>query len=118
MVYTSPTKVARIVEWKGQGITHDEIAKHIGIRRTTVGRILTRFEKSGNYYHIYPRTGHPRKLDIRDMRVATRMLARSKAANATEVQKKAFQGLCPDDSASLEGTRPFVPRSQVKALPF
>jgi transposase len=90
MAYTSPTKVARVVERNRRGVPPHEIAKSIGIHRTTVTRILKRFEKSGDYYHVNPKAGRPHKMDIRESRIAARMLARVEAANATEVQKKAF----------------------------
>ena len=90
MVYTSPSKVSRIVDHQRQGQSHNEIAKFIGIHRTTVSRILKRFEKSGDNYHVNPKTGRPRKMEIRECRIAARMLSRVEAANAAEVQKKAF----------------------------
>lgn len=90
MVYTSPTKVARVVDFKKLDMGNHEIAQRIGIHRTTVACILKRFEKSGDAYHINPKTGRPRKLDVRDVRVAARMLAKTEAANATEVVQKRF----------------------------
>jgi len=97
MVYTSPTKVARIVTWDKQGKPRQDIAKDIGIHRTTVTRILARFEKSADFYHVNPKTGRPRKFEEREARVAARMLARGAAKNVTEVQKEMF----PDVSAQV-----------------
>jgi transposase len=90
MAYTSPTKVAQIVEQKQQGWSHQDIAKSIHIHHTTISRILNWFEKSHNYYHINPKTGHPHKMDLHESHIATWMIAQIEAANATEVQKKAF----------------------------
>ena len=90
MVYTSPTKVARVVDFKKLSMGNDEIAQKIGIHRTTVTRILKRFEKSHDPYYVAPKTGRPCKLDARDVRIAARMLAKTEAANATEIVKKAF----------------------------
>ncbi len=97
MVYTSPSKVSRIVDRQRQGQSHNEIAKSIGIHRTTVSRILKRFEKSGDNYHINPKIGCPRKMEIRKCRIAAQMLSWVEAANAAEVQKKAF----PDMSTCM-----------------
>jgi len=97
MVYTSPSKVSRIVDRQRQGQSHNEIAKSIGIHRTTVFWILKWFKKSGNNYHINPKTGHPYKMEIRECQIAAQMLSRVEAANAAEVQKKAF----PDVSTCL-----------------
>jgi transposase len=90
MVYTSPSKVSCIVDHRRLGQSQEEIANSIGIHRTTVTRILKRFKQSGDVYHVNPKTGRPRKMEIRECRVAARMLSRVEAANATEVQKKAF----------------------------
>ena len=90
MVYTSPTKVACIVTWDKQGIPRPDIARNIGIHRTTVARIIARFEKSADFYHVNPKTGRPRKFEERDARVAARMLAQGEAKHVTQVQKEHF----------------------------
>ncbi|KAJ8507400.1 hypothetical protein ONZ45_g10230 [Pleurotus djamor] len=90
MVYTSPTKVARIADYKSLGMSNVQIAEKIGIHRTTVARVHQRFEKSGDAYHINPKSGRPRKLDVRDARRAAILLARTECHNATEVAKKVF----------------------------
>jgi Transposase len=56
----------------------------------SLSHILNRFEKSCDYYHINPKTGHPCKMDLHKSCIATRMITWVEAANATEVQKKAF----------------------------
>jgi transposase len=63
MVYTSPTKVARIVTWDKQGKPRQDIANDIGIHHTTVTHILARFEKSADFYHMNPKTGRPHKFE-------------------------------------------------------
>ena len=88
MVITSPTKVSRIAAYKADGLDNSEIARRIGIHRTTVARVHARFEKSQDPYFVNPCSGRPRKMDARKTRVAARMLARVEAANATEVTKK------------------------------
>ena len=91
MVYTSPTKVARIVTLYKQEIPHTDISQNIGIHhdRTTVACILKHFEKCADFYHINPKTGRPRQFNVHDGCVAARMLAQGEATNVTEVQKKA-----------------------------
>lgn len=95
MVYTSPTKKCRIVEWDKRGMTHKDIATQLKIHRTTVLRVIKRFIDYPDYYHIQPKTGRPRLLNDRDARVAARMIARTEASNAVEVQKKAFKDVSP-----------------------
>ena len=101
MVYTSPTKVARIVTLDKEGHPRNSIAQTIGIHRTTVARIISRFDKSGDFYHVNPKTGRPRKFDDRDTRVAARILAKEEARNAVELAKKHF----PKVSAKTIGRR-------------
>ncbi|KAI5117840.1 hypothetical protein M0805_008112 [Coniferiporia weirii] len=90
MVYTSPTKKACIIEWDGQGIHCYEIAHKFGIHWTTVNQIIKHYQKHHNFYHVSPKKGRPCKMDIREAQVACRMIAQTEAANATELQKKAF----------------------------
>src|SRR5216684_487837 len=97
MTYTTPSKVSHIIDRRRQGQTQEEIAKSIGIHHTTISRILKRFKKSGDVYHVNPKTGHPRKMEIRECQMAARMLSQVEAANVTEVQKKAF----PEVSAHM-----------------
>lgn len=95
MVYTSPTKKCRIIEWDKRGMEHKDIARKLKIHRTTVLRTIKWFINFPDYYHVMPKTGRPRILDTRDARHATLMIAREEASNAVELQKKAFQGVSP-----------------------
>ena len=95
MVYTSPTKKARIYEFHKLGLTNEEVGDKVGVHRTTVGRYLKRFEKSTNFYDVGKKSGRPRKMTPRDAALAARMLARAEVANAAELHKKAFPGVSP-----------------------
>ena len=97
MTYTTPSKVSRIIDRRRQGQSQEEIAKSIGIHRTTISRILKRYKQSGDVYHVNPKTGHPHKMEIQECQIVAQMLSWVEAANATEVQKKAF----PDVSAHM-----------------
>lgn len=90
MVYTSPSEVSRIVELRSLGLSHENIGTRAGIHRTTVARILKRFEKTLDPYFVRPKTGCPRKLDDHDVRAGARMLARTEVSNATELAHVAF----------------------------
>ena len=90
MVYTSLTKVSRIVDRRRQGQSHDEIANSIGIHCTTVSCILKRFKQSNDNYYVNSKTGCPCKMEIRECQLAARMLSQVEAANVAKVQKKAF----------------------------
>jgi hypothetical protein len=78
-------KVAHIVKWDKQGMCHKDIASTIHTYQTTVTHILKWFKKSGDYYHINPKIGHPHKMDLCDSWIATQMIARVEAANTTKV---------------------------------
>src|SRR5215469_14644188 len=93
MVYTSPTKVAHVVHFQQLGMSRQDIATQIGIHRTTVGRILTCFKKSEDPYFVNPKKGCPQKLKERETRLAARMLAKTEAANVTELTKKALPNI-------------------------
>jgi len=95
MVYTTPTKVAKIVSWKAEGHNDSEISRRARVHRKTVSSVLKRYEKSHDPYFVNKKTGRPRKMDIRETRLAARMLAKTEAANATEVQKKALKHVSP-----------------------
>ena len=95
MTYTTPSKVSRIIDRRRQGQSQEEIAKSIGIHCTTISQILKQYKQSGDVYHVNPKTGCPCKMEIQECQIAAWMLSRVEAANATEVQKKAF----PDVSA-------------------
>src|SRR5258708_6141285 len=90
MTYTTPSKVSCIINCRRQEQTQEEIAKSIGIHHTTISRILKHFKKSGDVYHVNLKTGHPCKMEIQECQMAAWMLSQVEAANATEVQKKAF----------------------------
>ena len=91
MVYTLPTKKCCIVKWNKHGIEHKDIAEKLKIHRTTVCRVLKRYINFPDYYHIQPKTGRPRIMDDREIRIAGRMIAKNEVQNATELQKKAFK---------------------------
>ena len=88
--YTHPPPKLLELSTSRSSMGNEEIAQRIGIHRTTVARILKRFEKSEDLYYVNPKTGCPHKMDICEIRVAARMLAKTEAANATKVVKKAF----------------------------
>ena len=90
MVYTSPTKVSRIVELRSLGLSQQNIGVRTGIHRTTVARILKRYEKTHDPYYTKPKVGRPRKLNDHDIREGAHMLARAEVSNATELAHVAF----------------------------
>ncbi|KAF9034141.1 hypothetical protein BJ165DRAFT_1356810, partial [Panaeolus papilionaceus] len=93
MVYTSPTKIARIVTLSRKGEHPDTIAPKFRIHQTTVTRILKRFEESGDFYYRKPKTGCPHKMSLRDAKCAARKLASGDVSNVTELQKKHYPDL-------------------------
>jgi Transposase/Homeodomain-like domain len=96
MVYTSPTKKARIVHYKNAGMTNDAIAQKFHIHRSTVSRIYGRHAKLENYYDVKPKPGRPRKFTPNDVRFAARTLANAKAHDVSDLQRQYFPGLHPE----------------------
>ena len=93
MGYTSPTKVAWIVELRKAGQSDSDIAHQVGVDRTTVPCIFAHWEESGDFYYQRPKVGHPQKLSPQDICHGAHMLATTKVANATELAKQAFHGV-------------------------
>lgn len=90
MVYTSLSKVAWIVKLKNIGQSDYEIACRFNLHHTTIPHLIKQFSESGDPYFQKHKPGHPRKLQECDARHAAILLARTEAANVTELTKKAF----------------------------
>ncbi|KAH9034339.1 hypothetical protein EDB85DRAFT_1863993, partial [Lactarius pseudohatsudake] len=90
MVYTSPSKVARIVELKNIGQSDYEIAHRFNLHRTTIPRLIKRFAESGDPYFRKHKPGRPRKLQERDACHGAILLVRTEAANVAKLTKLAF----------------------------
>ena len=93
MVYTSPTKVARIVTFKSQGMKAPEITEKMGIHCTIVGRIINWYNESSDFYHVRPKSGRLHVLQKCETRLAAQILAKVAASNVTELQKEYFPGV-------------------------
>jgi transposase len=93
MVYTSPTKKARIVHFKNAGMTNEAIAEKFHIHRSTVSRIYRQHAKIEDYYNVKPKPGRPHKFTTLDVQFAVRTLANAKAHDVTDLQRQYFPGL-------------------------
>lgn len=87
MVYTSPTKKARIMEFHAMGISHANIAIKYDLHRTTVMRIVKRVSVTNDFYHVKPKPGRPLKFNVHDLRVAIRKLASTEAHDVSDLQR-------------------------------
>ena len=96
MTYTSPTKKARIVLLRSEGVSEKEVAERYTVDRSTVNRIFKRNKESKNFYHTKEKSGRPRKFTTHDVRIATRMLASTKAHDVADLQRQHFPNLHPD----------------------
>ena len=96
MTYTSPTKKARIVLLRSEGVSEKEVAERYSVDRSTVNRIFKKYKDSKDFYHIKEKSGRPRKFTTHDVRIATRMLASTKAHNVSDLQRQHFPTLHPD----------------------
>ena len=90
MVYTSPTKKARIVHLKATGLSDEQIGAIFNIHRSTVYRIHHRHAKINDFYYVKPKPGRPRKFTTHDTRIAARMLASTEAHDVADLQRLRF----------------------------
>jgi hypothetical protein len=96
MVYTSPTKKARIILLKRQGVSDSEIAQRYSVDRSTVNRIFHRYAENPDFYQVKPKSGRPRKFMTNDVRVAVQMLVSTQAHDVMDLQRQRFPDLHPD----------------------
>ena len=124
MTYTSPTKKARIVLLRSEGVSEKEVAERYSVDRSTVNRIFKRNKESKNFYHTKEKSGRPRKITTHDVRIATRMLASTKAHDVADLQRQHFPNLHPDTirkrltkcglKAYVHHTKPFLSNAHKK----
>ncbi len=106
MVYTSPSKVAWIVELKNIGQSDHEIACRFNLHRTTIPCLIKRFAESGDPYFWKHKPGWPCKLQECDVCHGAILLPCTEAANVTELTKKAFPHVsCPTMARALHQYR-------------
>ena len=85
MVYTSPTKRARIVHLKATGLSDEQIGTIFNIHWSTVYCIHHRHAQTNDYYHVKPKPGRPCKFTTCDIHVAARMLANTEAYDIADL---------------------------------
>ena len=90
MVYTSPTKKARIVHLKATSLLDLEIGEIIGIHWSTVNHIVHKHAQMKDYYHVKSKPGHPCKFTTCDVHLAARMLGSTKAHDIADLQRLCF----------------------------
>ncbi|KAF8868986.1 hypothetical protein BD779DRAFT_1458573, partial [Infundibulicybe gibba] len=95
MVYTSPTKKARIVALKAEGLTDRNIASCFSVHPTTVARIVKKYGTGTSFYHTAHKPGRPAKITDNDVRFAIRLLGACKAVDATDLQCQYFPHVTP-----------------------
>lgn len=96
MGYTSPTKKARIVLLKRQGVPVRDIAERYAIDTSTVYRIAQKYGESKDFYHVKPKPSLPRKFTRNDVHTAVRMLVKTHVHDVADLQRKFFPSLHPD----------------------
>ncbi|TFY81292.1 hypothetical protein EWM64_g2724 [Hericium alpestre] len=95
MVVCTPTKRARIVDYRQQGLTYTEIGKRLEMDRTTVRRNYQQLLKNPNPYYRVPIPGRPRAVSPHSERCAARAIANANVFDATDAQRQLFPHLHP-----------------------
>lgn len=85
--------------WEEEGLTHTELARHLGVQPATITKMIQRMEKAGFV---------ERRPDLRDQRVSRVYLTEAGHAVRTEVQqvwraleKEAFAGFTQEECLLL-----------------
>ena len=87
---TSPVTKSHIFDLKSRGFTSEEVAKRIGVHRTTVTRVYKHLVENPNFYYVKPKSGRPRKLSQKDREFAALELARGHARSAVDIKQSFF----------------------------
>ena len=93
---TSPVTKARIFELKSIGFSSEEVAKRVGVHRTTVTHVCKSLLKNPDFCYVKPKSGRPRKLSQKDKEFAVLELARGRASSAVDLQRNFFPHAHPD----------------------
>lgn len=91
MCYTTPTRKARILDYKLSGWSNGDVAAKLGLSKSTVSRQYRRLLETRDPYSVRPKTGRPHKLSDSDGRLAARIMARGEARDATDLKRKQFK---------------------------
>lgn len=90
MCYTTPTRKARLLDYKLSGMSNNEAAAKLGLSRSTVSRLFRDLLKTRDPYAVKAKTGRPRKISDGETRIAARMLASGEVRDAAELKRKHF----------------------------
>ncbi|TFK63775.1 hypothetical protein BDN72DRAFT_775491, partial [Pluteus cervinus] len=109
MRYTSPTKKAKIVAHKSQGLSDRHAANLVGVAASTVNTVFHRYGEKEDYDSTKQRTGRPRVFSTSDVRRAVRLLASGKTRNVSHLQRTFFPQFHP------QTIRRWISRAGLKA---
>ena len=79
-----------------QGVSEKEVAERYSVDRSTVNRIVKRYEESKDFYHVKKKSGCPHKFTTHDVCITARMLASTQAHDVADLQKQHFPNLHAD----------------------
>jgi hypothetical protein len=93
----TPTKKAKIVTWKRERHSYQWICKHVTgwneISDHQIIQIFNRYNEKENYCDVEHKTGHPHKMNKREMHNAARQLASGRAHDTTHLREDIFPDL-------------------------
>jgi len=86
----TPTKRARIVCLRERNVPVKEIAKELDLSEETVRRTFNKYHKTHDFYYTPPCPGRPRKLSVRETRLAVRKIRMGVYPDASKLQRDLF----------------------------
>ena len=90
MCYTTPTRKARVLDYKLSGLSNREVAEKLGLSRSTVSRLFQILKETRDPYLVKAKSGRPRKISAPETRIAARLMASGDARDAADLKRKHF----------------------------
>ncbi|KAJ3735635.1 hypothetical protein DFJ43DRAFT_990775, partial [Lentinula guzmanii] len=86
----TPTKRARIVTLKDQGVSSAKIAQEFGGSKSQVNRLYQKWKQKSSFYDKTPGQGRKPKLNPQDVCHAERLLQNGKASDVIDLRNRFF----------------------------
>lgn len=93
MVYTTPTKKARIYHMRNHGSSYRQIGRELGLSDGTVRRNYAQLSENPDFYAKTAKTGRPSKFSQSDRNLAARKIRSGVARDGADLRRQFFPDL-------------------------